>query len=294
MGQHYQTRYAEFPEFFDKRELNEKIIREEYLPHFANCGFSFSPKCIDDVAFELSSEERERWIEPIPALNGIRFPDLRMEAEFIKLAGTDATSALFEVKDQPQMNRFLTTGIPHLLVRRYWAVQNLIKIPVFPLFRDSAIQELGTEELEPYTSAYKTKGVYIPYGGLLADMPISHDHERGGRSYAWQKNAQSWWKREIHWMAQPRWGRDGSARSLLVLPEITELLKSGKIRKVVGDPTGRVPLFDLIQDAAVGKFEKSGIPPHEPLRIPKGGMVWFTALDEGKKPKVDSDNWPEL
>lgn len=270
MNQHYQTPYHKDVTFGDKLKKSDQIVRGHFVPALEQAGFGLSPLSADTEVFRLSESQRQHWIDPLSATNGeVRPPDLRsLGNKFISINGSDCKSADFEVKDYPQENIHLMTGVPFRMVRKYLAWQHLTETPVFLLFRDTELQESGGENFKDYayTSAFRENGELVPYGGLICDLQVAHR-----RSYVKQRNG----KCEIRWTAQN--DRDGSTPMMKTIPQMAELLASGKIRKVKGDPMA-LPLWRLIQEKS--KEEAFG----PPLLKPDGGLVYFTAFSEEERP----------
>lgn len=260
MSQHYDTEYADQPGFKPKLEANDRIIKEEYFPQLELLGFRFPENRFDASPLQLTPEQQADWIEPLQPRNGIRGPDLlSLDCDLVKVKDSASKQVFFEIKDFPQENNFLMQGIPYRNVRTYIAVQHLLGIPVFALFRDNAKQEAGTDRLTPYVSAFKDNGRYLVYGDLLFDMYL-----RRGRSY---DVGQSNDKQEIRWQAQQE--RDGSMPCMKPISAIARMLGDGKIRKVKADPTD-LPLWKFIQEQSVKMNEPQ-------LKVPEGGLIYFTA-----------------
>lgn len=270
MPKHYDTEYEDTSDFKETLAKNTKIIIERVIPELKTQGFNFSiERCIDEFAYKLTEEEKENWIDPLhfQIKRDIRPPDLLSDGNsFIKIANESITSVLFEYKDQPQENEYLMQGIPYRNVRTYLAIQHLWQIPVIPIFRDTALQETGESKirkLTAYISAFKDGGEFILYGDLIFDMRVSPR-----RSY---DIGQSNGKLEIRWYAQ-RWvdGSESDSPMMKPISKITELLKSGKIRKVIEpNPYEKLPLWKLIQDQSDARNEPR-------LLVPEGGLVYFT------------------
>lgn len=259
MAQHFETEYSDEHGFHAKLQKNTEIIKESVIPELKAQGFGFSARCIDDVAFELTEEQRIHWIDPLHPRNGIRPPDLKSEGnKFINIQGSDTLSVLFEYKDYAQESNFQHTGIPYRNVRTYFAIQHLWENPVYCLFRDKPFQEEGAAGLSAYVSAFKEGDRHVLYGDLLTDMYVVRS-----RSYL----SESTGKVQIRWKCQD--GRDGTDPFMKPISSITKMLRDGSIKKVKGDPN-ELPLWRLIQENS----DRMG----EPRLIePPGGLVYFTA-----------------
>lgn len=252
--QHYETDYSTKDKFL----VSDENLRAFFVPALLKAGFGMSPLAADKEPFLFSNVQKQAWIDPMSAQNGqIRPPDVRtLGNTFVNIQGTDCQAVDFEIKDFPQMNTRLNTGIPFQLLRRYIAWQHLTRTPVFLIFRDSPQQEKGTERLKPYTSAYREGNEYVPYGGLIFDLLLMREE-----SYQKQSNG----KIEVLWQAQH--DRDGKSPCMKKISEISELLASGKIRKVKGDPRD-LELWRFIQGKVLAGFGKM-------MEIPYGGLIYF-------------------
>lgn len=261
MNQHYKTEYVNDDGFKPKLGKNDEIINTGYLPELESWGFQFEQGRFDSEALQLSTEQAARWLEPLTPRNGIRPPDLKtLPCDFVKIQNSDSKIVLFEVKDYPQENNFLMQGIPYRNARTYLAVQHLLEVPVFLLFRDNQLQEAGTSTLKPFTSSFKKDGKYLLYGGLLTDLYVSPR-----RSYIDERTG----KVQIRWVAQQE--HDGSAPVMHKLEDLVQMLKDGKIKKVKRDPT-TLALWNLIQSKSDEREEAK-------LITPADGLVYFTTRE---------------
>lgn len=255
---HYNTDYSQNKTFEENCLTSDANLRQYFVPALLKVGFGMSPLAADTEPFLFSSIQKQSWIDTMSAKDGkIRPPDLRtLGNTFVKIQGTDCKSVDFEVKDFPQMNFRLNTGIPFHLLRRYIAWQHLTETPVVLLFRDTAKQEKGSGTLPAYSSCYKEADEYVPYGGLIFDLSVMPEY-----SYRQQKNG----KIEVLWRAQR--DREGGNPCMNSVSEIASLFASGKIKKIKGDPKN-LPVWQLIQQKAEEGFGPKMIEP-------KDGLVYF-------------------
>ncbi len=259
---HYETEYSGTNGFHEKREVNDERIRKAYIPYLLDAGFNVSPLSMDSVPMGLSATNSPHWIDPLSMNRGIRPPDLKSEGnKFFNIRGTDCRSMHFEIKDYPQENNRQLTGAQYLHLRVYVAAQHMSESPVGMIFMDNFRQEQGTQSLSPYVSAFKNdNGEFVPYGGLLFDLKVDSNG-----SYRPQDGN----KPQVRWKTQS--AAVNSFRIMKTLDTIADDLKSGRIEKVIGDPS-ELDLWIMLKT----KADHLG---HPPLQIPKGGLVYYRTND---------------
>jgi hypothetical protein len=270
-----KTRYQGAIGFGEKLAKNEDEIKFSVIPDLVKEGCSVMLPSVDKFPFFPAIHEE--WPDTAyDASKGARPPDIEvLDPRFnFRFAGTDSMRVFVEFKDFPQMSRYPATGFRIHCARTYIACQHYMRQPVVCLFRDDEPHERGNMDANPpmipYQSAFKEGGKYLLYGDLLMDMKIHEESCFLRRIDRSKKDFQiRWWSQN-----RPGPGNIGADNAPIMKPwpEIAELLRSGKVRKKMGDPEG-LPIWDFIQEHS----EAAGFPK---MRVPDGGLVWFTAEEK--------------
>lgn len=256
----FNTKYNSLtPGFKQKLGVNDIELEKALVPEIEALGYE-AKSGLDKESYYDWPNLQEKWIDKNTReyWHGLRLPDI--------LVGIEDKQALIEVKDQPQMNNWLSTGIRIRAVRRYIAIQHHLQLPLATIYIDNAIQETGKnakKPLDPYVSAFKTpEGKFYYYGNWLCDLKTCFKSTCLDK--ADNMDGQDC---QIRWKCQE--GRNGTEPIMKPFPQILEELKSGKVRKVQGNPDGQ-EFWMVIQRWS----EHFNMPP---LEVPEDGLIWFTA-----------------
>lgn len=259
--------YSDVHGFHATNERNQQVIREMLVPRLMeHCRvkdhhFDKDPLKIPP---EFDTDELERtWIDPEQDIRNIRPPDILTESPEYRFEGCNRKQCLEEFKDYSQMNRWPLTGIRLVHLRRYVAIQHHFLFPIACLFRDNQERENDVRSRLPrLRSAFKERGEFLFYGGLIFDMVLCAE-----KSVPWDD--------QVRWVAQ----EDEHTRVMMTLTEIFALLKSGRIKLKVAKDPNELPLWRLIQPGGRLLYRKERTwHDYPPLRHPEGGLRYFSAL----------------
>jgi len=253
----YATEYnSETPDFEQKLGVSDEKLESYYVPYLKSLGCN--------VEYGLDKIVDPDWPILRPAWIDKEEKELRLLDTSVKI---NDQNAFVEIKDQPQMNQYLSTGCPVRHIRRYIATQHAKDLPIIMSFLDTKLQESGKvadggRDYDPYVSAYKDEQGFFPYGGLLFDMRVCH------RSTCIKEAREN--RYQLRWECQE--DREGKEPLMHAIKDCIDWLKNGKIRKIQGDPR------DLDLWVTIQRWSRElGL---SPLEVPPNGLIWYTVKEK--------------